>query len=306
MPHEVRNFSGASDADSYWEFMAGQELTLALFLKITPATDFADTTELGFTSLDYPVTLDAHALQFIPTAGLMPSTIETESGKPANFELSGVFEETGITESGLLAGKWNGAIIELWRMNFADLTMGEEVLFSGLISHFTDMQDSFRAELVGRTNRMDTNFGEMTSRICRRVKTFTNFPGECGYNAAESGGFDNQRTVTVDTVLSRLAIDFTGHESVPSDFYTNGKAECLTGDNEGLAREIQSGSVSGGLLHIILKRAFPLAVAEDDTFELTVGCTGTLERCMYFENILERHAEDYIPSLEKAAKVPPT
>lgn len=305
MPHEVRNYSGASDADTYWEYLEGDELTLALFLKITPSADFANVDPLGFTSLDSSVTLAAHSLTFFPTAGLHPSTTESESGKPSNFELRGIFESVGVTEADLLAGKWNGAEIELWRMNYADLTMGEEVLFRGVISHFTDHQDYFKAEIVGLANRMSTNFGGMTSRICRRVRTFTDFPGECGYQDPTTHGFDSQRQVIADTIISRLAIDFDGYESVPADFYTNGKAECLTGENEGIAREIQSGVVSGGLLHVVLKRAFPLTVTAGDDFELTVGCNGTLERCMYLDNVIERHAEDYIPGIEKAAKVPP-
>jgi len=307
MPHTVRNYSGPSDADSYWEYLAGEDaLTLALFLKITPSTDFSGMPTLGFTSFDEPVTLSAHSMTFYPTAGLFPSAVETEASKPANFELTGVFEATGVTEADLLAGKWTGAGIELWRMNYSDLTMGEEVLFRGKISHFTNKQDGFKAEITGYTDRMDTNFGEMTSRVCRRVRTFTLFPGECGYDASTSGGFNNQRTLTANTITSRTLIKFTGQESVPSDFYTNGRAECLTGDNEGIAREIKSAEVVSGKLEATLKRAFPLAVAPGDTFKFTVGCNGTLERCIYFDNVINRSAEDFIPGVDTASRVPPT
>lgn len=305
MAHEIRNYISPYEADSYWDYLNEDRLTLALFMKITPSTEWADLPTLGYTSLDYPLTLSAHSLTFYPSAGLLPSTIESEASKPSNLEMGTVFD-LDITESDILAGKWNGAKIELWRMNYEALGMGEEVLFSGIISTITNQQDTFKAELVGLSSRMDGNFGHLTSRICRKVGTFTDFPGACGYSEASSGGFLNQRTLTVSTVTDKTHISLTrSTDDVPDDFYTNGKMECLTGDNEGISREIQAATgVGTETVDVVLKRPFPLSIDAGDTFKMTVGCDGTLQRCVYFDNVVNRSAEDFIPGISAAAKVP--
>lgn len=304
--HEIRNYQSPYTAESYWEYLAGERLTLALFMKITPSTEWAGLPTLGYTSLDNPITLPQHDLTFYPTAGLLPSAIESEASKPSNLELGTVFD-LDITERDVLAGKWNGAKVELWRMNYEAVGMGEEILFSGLLSTITNQQDNFQAELVGLSSRMDGNFGELTSKVCRHVGTFTNFPGSCGYSASSSGGFQNQRTLTVATVTDRTHIELTrSGDNVPDTFYTNGRMECLTGENEGISREIQMATgVGTATVDVVLKRPFPLTVDAGDTFELTVGCNGTLERCIYFGNAINRAAEDWIPSIEVASKVPP-
>lgn len=305
--YNVRNYQSPYDENSYWSFLESESLTLALFVKITPSTDWADLPTLGYTSLDVPVELPAHGIIFYPSAGLLPSTIESQASHPSNLELGTVFD-FDMTEADILAGKWNGAKIELWRMNYLALEMGEELLFSGIISTITNQQDKFQAELEGLSSRMDGNFGHLTSRICRRVGTFTQFPGECGYSASTSGSgnWQNKRTLTVEEVTDRTHIKLTRIEDVPNDFYVNGKMECLTGGNEGIAREIQVATgASTDTVDVILKRPFPLTISVGDTFELTVGCNGTLNRCVYFNNVINRSAEDYVPGIAVAAKVPP-
>ena len=134
MPHAVRNFSGSHTADSYWTWMESAKLFHVYFLKIIPVTDFANMSTLGFTSYHKNVTLSAHSgITFKPSAGLDPTVIETALGKPSNLEMVSVFNSSEITEADLLAGKWNNAKVELWRMNGDDFTMGEEVLFSGVL-----------------------------------------------------------------------------------------------------------------------------------------------------------------------------
>ena len=304
--HEIRNYQSPYTADSYWEYLSGEELSLAIFMKVEPSGDWANTLVAhGFTSLDRPVYLAEHDLTFYPSAGLMPSAIEGETGKASNLEVTSVFTFNDITEADVLAGKWNGAKIELWRMNYDVPEMGEEVMFTGILSTITNQQDLFTAELVGTSARLEGNFGENTSRICRKVGTFTQMPGECGYDDETSGGFQNQRVLTVEAVSSRTEIVLErSTDDVPNTFYVNGRMECVTGANEGISREIQSNSgVGTDIITVSLKRPFPLEVESGDTFELTVGCNGTLERCKYFGNVVNRGAEDFIPGWDNATRL---
>lgn len=305
MAHTIRNYESPYTADSYWTHLESGETTRALFLKITPSAIWSTLPTLGFTSLDYDVTLANHDdLVFFSSAGLNPSNTEIEGSRPANFELSAVFENEYFGEVELLEGKWNNAEIELWEMNYMALGMGELVLTTGFLSNITDYQDFFKAEIEGFSAKMQGNFGKLTSRLCRH-----NELGDAGCKKVLTGtigGLTLKKTLTVHSVPSSNEIWFTRLEAVPDDFYNNGKCEGLTGLNDGIAREIRTVTgVGGSYVKVFLKRPFPLTVSAGNTFELTVGCDRTLDRCRFLENVINRDAEDFIPQIEKAARVPP-
>lgn len=301
----MRNHSAPYDATSYWTHLASGETTRALFLKLTPSSIWSSLPTLGFTSHTENVTLAAHGgLVFVSSEGLNPSNTEIEGSKPANFELSSVFESANLTEADLLAGKWNNASIELFEMNYVTPAMGELVLLSGFLTNITNRQDTFTAEIEGFSAKMQSNYGVLTSRLCRVVEFGD---AQCGRSLAGTiGGLTIVKTLTVFSVPSRSEIWLTRLEAVPDDFYDNGKIECLTGLNDGISREIRTVTgVGGSYVKVFLRRPFPLTVAVNDTFSLTAGCNRTLEKCIYWGNSLNRRAEDYLPGVEKAAAVPP-
>lgn len=303
--HSIRNIQSPYSTDeAFWDHYEGEERTLALFLKLTPAPVWTNLPALGFTSFSEDVYLPAHSLTFKSSAGLNPSTAESEEGKPSNVEMSSVFDES-LTEEDLLAGKWNNATFELWIMNWNDLKMGEFVVQTGIITEVKDKQQTFVAEVAGVSSAMETNFGDLTSRTCRAIQPqnggFGGFRCKKDLDDETSDGFQIKNTLTVSSVVSRTEIHFTRDENVPDTFYTNGTIKGLEGLNEDLRREIRVATgVGTGTVNVFLKRAFPFEIVAGQEFELIAGCDGTLERCHYFENVINADAEFFIPTAEQA------
>lgn len=304
MPHTIRNYQSPYTAESFWTYVANGEMTLALFVKITPNTIWSSLPTLGFTSLDYNVTLANHDdLEFVSSAGLNISTIEQEAGRPANLEITGVFENQ-FTEVDVLAGKWNNAQYEAFVMNYNALGMGEWVVLSGIITKVKILSPNiFKADVEGLSSRLATNFGTITSKTCR-----TDFGSTlCKKNlAGTKDTFNITKTLTVHSVPSRKEIWFTRIDNVPNDWYDNGKITGVSGNNADIAREIRNADgVGGSYVKVYLKRAFPLTVTVGDTFSLVAGCDNSLERCRYWENVVNFRGEPFIPGVENASRLPP-
>lgn len=305
MPHVTRNYDSPYDVDSFWDwYESAEELTTAIFVKITPNAIWSTLPTLGFTSLDTDVVLANHSdLNFISSVGLQISAIEMEAGKPANLEIPGAFEGQ-FQEQDVLTGKWNNATVEIFTMNYEALGMGEWVNHTGIITKIKILSPHlFRAEIEGLSSKMQTNFGSFTTKTCR------NTLGDAGCKKSLSGtigGFNLTKTLTVHSVPSRKEIWFTRIEDVPDEFYENGTIEGVSATNDGIVREIRAGAGFGtSYVKVYLKRPFPLTVSASETFKLKVGCNLTLERCQYFSNVINRAAEDFLPTIENAAKVIP-
>ncbi len=303
----VRNFSLPYGANSLLNHLDSTETNLTMFGKITPSAHWGGSANaVGFTANTRDIYLAIHGITFQSAPGILPSVIESSTGsESSNLENTIFFDHAGITEEGLEAGKWDYAACELWLMNWKALAMGELVIFSGNFGEMHNLQTFFKVQAEGKHSALQNSFGEITSRLCR-VKEFRD--AQCGHTAAiTTDGFSVSNTLTVSSVTDKYNLKFTrSSENIPDDFYTNGKITALSGANSGLSREISVGTGAGtAFVNIALKRAFPFPISAAQTFTLVAGCDRTLDRCKYFENAVNRRAEDFIPGLENAYRVPP-
>jgi uncharacterized phage protein (TIGR02218 family) len=304
---EVRNFSSPYNSSSLLNHLDSSETNLTLFGKITPPAFWGGSANaVGFTANTRDIYLSNHLITFQSAPGILPSVIESSTGSEnSNLENTIFFDHAGITEIDLEAGKWDYAACELWLMNWKVLAMGELVIFSGNFGEMHNLQTFFKVQAEGKHSALQNSFGEITSRLCR-VKEFRD--AQCGHTATTTtDGFSVSKTLTVSSVTNKYNLKFTrSSENVPDDFYTNGKITALSGANAGLSREISVGTgVGTGFVNIALKRAFPFPISASQTFTLVAGCDRTLDRCVYFDRVASRRAEDWIPGLENAYRVPP-
>ena len=67
---------------------------------------------LALTSHDQPLTVGG--VRFEPSPGMTPSAIRSEIGlEPRSSEVTGALSNAAISESDLIAGRWDGAALEL-------------------------------------------------------------------------------------------------------------------------------------------------------------------------------------------------
>jgi uncharacterized phage protein (TIGR02218 family) len=99
--------------------LASEVTTLATCWKLT----CHDEVTLGFTDHDVDITFDDMLYQ--AQTGFTPSAIESSSSlRVDNLDVEGLLSAGSVTEADIMAGKYDFAEIEIFQLNYKDLTQG--------------------------------------------------------------------------------------------------------------------------------------------------------------------------------------
>ena len=105
---------------------AGGGTTLARLWKVTRR----DGAIYAFSDFDSPLTFSGTT--YLPSSAFDASALSTKAELNVdNLELVGLLDSAGITAADIEAGLWDGAAIELREVNWADLSMGANILRTG-------------------------------------------------------------------------------------------------------------------------------------------------------------------------------
>lgn len=141
---------------------AGGTTTLAVCWKVTLQSG----TVLGFTDHDADLTISG--VTYVARGGFLPSDVESQTRLAVdNLEAAGFLDSETIPAEDLAAGVWDFALVEMFRVNWADLTMGSESLMKGRIGQVSQERGTFRAELRGLTNAYSQTIGKVCQPTCR-------------------------------------------------------------------------------------------------------------------------------------------
>lgn len=229
--------------------------TLAWCWKITRR----DAAVFGFTSHDQRLVFDG--LAYEATSGFTPSAIAASADLAVdNLEVNGLLTSASITEADLLAGVWDGAAVEIFELNWADLSQGRMLLRTGTIGNVTAGRTAFTAELRGLTQALQQSVGRIYAAACDA----TLGDARCGVNTAAI-------TVVgaVTSAASRRQFTASGLSAQPVDWFGGGLVRFTSGANAGLGMEVQA-FTAGGVFTLHLP--MPHDVAAGDTFEAVPGC----------------------------------
>lgn len=212
----------------------------------------------GFTSCDVDLSIDG--LLYEAASGFTPSAMATSADLAVdNMDIQGLLDSATITEADLMAGRWDGARVEVFEVNYTDLSQGRMLLRTGTIGDVTAGRVSFRAELRSLTQALQQPVGRVYAAQCDAILG----DARCGVNAVAI-----TVTGTVTAVASRRG--FTDASlAQPADWFGAGLVRFLTGNNAGLNMEVQSFEAGGVFgLHLPM----PYNIAPGDTFEAVPGC----------------------------------
>ncbi len=146
--------------------LAAEVQTLATCWKAT----LRNGTVFGFTDHTRDIVFDGQTYE--SSTGYTPSAIDTSAALNVdNMEVEAIMTSDAISEADLIAGLWDYAEVEVFWVNWADLTMGRMILKSGTLGEITIKKKTFVAEIRGLTQNFTNVLGEMSSPTCR-VKRF--------------------------------------------------------------------------------------------------------------------------------------
>ncbi len=263
----------------------GEVTTLATCWKLTRR----DSEVYGFTSHDMDILFDS--VTYKAATGFTPSSIQSSVALNVdNLDAEGMLSDDGITEADIMAGKYDFAEIEIFQVNYADLTQGSLKLRRGWLGEVSFHKNYFIAEIRGLTQLLSQRIGELYSPSCRA----TLGDARCTVNMAA-------HTVTGDVTTAVSSQEFVDSaRSEATGLFNFGTITFTSGDNIGLSVEVKEYFLQGGAGRIILALPMPYAISFGDSYSLTKGCDKTASTCHgRFNNILNFRGEPAVPGLDK-------
>jgi uncharacterized phage protein (TIGR02218 family) len=247
------------------DHLSGEVLTLALCVKLTRL----DGSTMGFTSWDRSLTFEG--VSYEPESAVQSTAVRASEGAGAdNFEIVSLIQSDRVTALDLRAGIYNGAEVEAFLVNWADLTMGSLILVAGSVGEITFSEGTFKAEVRSLLQRLQQAIGSLVSKGCQ-VRRLGDT--QCQVDLST---FTFQRTVQ-SAVGKTITFAADAHAT---GFFDYGEVEMRSGLNKGHAREVKTHTLSAGTAVIDLQEAFPFTVAVGDIAVLTKGCNRTFEMCV--------------------------
>ena len=204
--------------------LAGEVTTLATCWRM----ERADGWIRGFTDHDQDLVVDG--MPYVAATGFLPSAVKSGSDLSVdNLDVEGFLDDDALKAADLTAGLFDGAKIEFFLVNWADLGQGKLIL--------RKKAGSARSSAPTSVSR-PKSAGSQTS--CSRP-TVSSIPGSAASTSARRNApstSPRSRTTSLWTKSSpRDQIVIT--TARPSGFFTFGKTKFLTGANAGASNEVR-------------------------------------------------------------------
>lgn len=247
-----------------------------------------DGVAIGLTTHDRDLVLDGLVHRAAP--GMTPSAIERSAGLEADtMDVGGALSSGAIGEADLLAGRWDGARVRLFAIDWeAGTTIA--VLGEGRIGAVALGEDGFTAELAGASAGLARPVVEETSAECR---------AELGDRRCRVALGGRRRFVRVLGVGDRV-VTLDAAEPV-AGAYAGGTLRWFGGANGGLAQAVDA---SAGAT-LTLRAAPAFAVAAGTLVEVIEGCDKSLATCAArFGNAANFRGEPHLPGIDLLTRYP--
>lgn len=235
---------------------------------------------LGFTSHDRDIEIDGLLYRACP--GMRPSAIEMRETLEADtLELGGALTSDLIAEADLDAGKWDGAALRLFAVDWNDPSAQPLFLAQGHFGAVENDGRAFTVELIGAAAGLDRPIVEATSPECRATL------GDRRCRVDMGGRRLIRRVVASNGPHLTLA-----GPPLPADAYAFGTARWLDGRNAGSLADIAiSDTESITLLERPAMRPEP-----GDRILFAEGCDRRFSTCSArFENAANFRGEPHLP-----------
>ena len=257
--------------------------TLAWCWKIVRSDDVT----FGFTDHDRPLALDG--LTYEPESGFAAAEIRTGSDLSVDAQdAEGALSSDRITETDILDGRWDNALIEVWRVNWQDVQQ-RVLMRRGAIGELRRGRMSFVAEVRSLSHLLGQTVGRVFQGTCDAALG----DGRCRVNVDDTA-FTG--TGHVDSLLRDRAFTATGLGSFTAGWFAFGSLTWTSGANDGRSAEVSLHEVTAGPVSLTLLEAPVRGIAIGDNFRIHAGCDKQLETCRAkFANAVNFRGFPHIP-----------
>ena len=257
------------------------------------AVERADGLTLGFT--DHDRSLAFESITFRPEAGVALKALALATGLAVDgTEASGALTSEAITEADIRAGRWDGAAVRLWLVDWT-LPARRLLRFRGSLGEITREGGAFTAELRGLAEALNRPAGRVYQARCAAALG----DRECGVDLA---GFTVAATVQAVSGERQMLVE---GGAAPSGWFAEGLCRVTTGAAAGLVAPIRSDRTEGALRRLDLWQGFDAPLAAGDGVALVAGCDKRAETCREtFGNFLNFRGFPHVPGEDWLLTVP--
>ncbi|MHA6268026.1 DUF2163 domain-containing protein [uncultured Aliiroseovarius sp.] len=234
---------------------------------------------LGFTDHDQDIDFDG--VVFRADTGMTARALSQTTGLSTdNTEALGVLNDASISEKDIRAGRYDGAEVEAWLVNWSE-TNQRHLRFRGTVGELAREAGGFRAELNGLTEALNQPQGRAYQLPCAAVLG----DGMCRFNLSQTG---YSVELAVGENVAETTFQCAGLELYPNRWFERGRFIVLSGeakDLTGLIKNDRKGT--DGLRTIELWEALRAKMEPGDMVRLEAGCDRLPRTCrVKFNNFL--------------------
>lgn len=257
--------------------------TLAWCWKITRA----DGVSFGFTDHDCPLSFGG--TDYEPESGLSASEIRSGSDLSVDSQdAEGALSSDRITETDIIDGRWDNALVEVWRVNW-NAPSQRVLIRRGAIGELRRGRMSFVAEVRSMAHVLGQTVGRAYQGTCDAALG----DGRCRVDL-DASTFKGTGTV-VDPIRDRV-FTASGISGFANGWFAFGVLEWGSGSNAGRRDEVMLHEIASGVVTFILLEAPVRAITSGDTFTIRAGCDKRPETCTAkFSNITNFRGFPHIP-----------
>ena len=251
---------------------------------------------MGFTDHDRDLVFEATV--FRAGAGLSARAVSQTTGLAVdNTEAAGALSDAAISEGDLRAGRFDGARVEAWLVNWADVNQ-RMLQFRGSMGEVVQGAGAFQAELRGLTELLNQPQGRVYQRSCAAILG----DAACRVDLTLPGYFEERSVEAVEQGRVFSWADFLGFED---RWFERGRLVVLTGAASGLVAVVKNDRLRGRAREVELWEGIRAPIAAGDMVRLEAGCDKRAETCrLKFANFMNFRGFPHVPGEDWLMAVP--
>jgi uncharacterized phage protein (TIGR02218 family) len=248
-----------------------------------------DGVAMGFTSHDRD--LAREGLTYRAAPGMLPSAITLSGGFAADaLEVAGALTSAAISEGDLAAGRWDGAKVTIFAVDWEAPDAAAVPLARGELGDVSLEGNGFTAQLRGPAAALEQPVVEQTSPECR---------AQLGDKRCRVDLAARVRTTRIVAVADEDVIDVAN--AAAGNAYAYGRVRWISGANSGLEAAVLA---SAGT-RLTLREPPHHPAAAGDWIEITEGCDKRLATCSgRFANAANFRGEPHLPGMDLLTRYP--
>lgn len=250
----------------------------------------------GFTDHDADVVFDG--VTFAADTGMTAQALMQTTGLSIdNTEAVGALSDASVREADIAAGRFDGAEVEAWLVNWAN-TDERLLQFRGSLGEITRAGGGFRAELLGLADALNQPQGRVYQTACGAVLG----DARCRFDR-DTPGYTEE--IAVVSFRDGVHVELDGATTQPDRWFERGRLRVVDGAAKGLVGAIKNDAGGPSTRKIELWQSLRADLAVGDMVRIEAGCDKRAETCREkFDNILNFRGFPNVPGEDRLFSVP--